>query len=181
MWRILSLLILSVFCALQLFSQENNYPINWEVIETQNFKVYHPKSWIKSLDGQVGTSLILVCPDVLDYNPFRENVSLYKQSLSSFPVEVNLSSYAELTKGELYSLYPDIAFLRTEKKLHNGREYYELNYTFSRENFQLKSLQYIWIIGNYAFSLTYMGDQKDYDKFFPAALQIMQSFEFKEQ
>ena len=133
------------------------------------------------MDGEAKSQLILVCPDVLDYNPFKENITLYAQNLSSFPVEFNLSTYAEMVKGELYSLYPDISILEAKKKVHNGREYYELLYTFSREVYKLKSYQYIWVIGDYAYSLAYMGDTEDYDKFYPAAFEIMQSFELKNE
>lgn len=181
-----NILFISVFIRLgfSLFQANaqvgNPYPENWQKIETQEFTVYHPVSWRKSMDGEANTRLILACPDVLDFNHFRENITLMIQDLSTLSYSMNLDTYAEISKAQLYSMIEEAAILSAAKKIQNDREYFEMVYTGKKEQFHLKWLQYYWVLNDKAYILSYTGDIKDYDKFYPTALEIMQSFEIVE-
>lgn len=175
--KISTILLLILLISMEsVYSQKEAIP-DWTKLSRGNYEIQYPKAaWQISESGDAGTQFILAAPDVLEGDKFRENINLIIQDLSKLPHELDLNMYAEISKNQIQSLIGNAQLLSAETKARDGRDYYEISYTGTQGEFRLKWLQYYWVHNQEAYVLTYTAEENDYDKFYPAAIKIMNSF-----
>ncbi|MEX2590372.1 MAG: hypothetical protein WD334_09205, partial [Chitinophagales bacterium] len=151
-------------------------PSHWKKLERMDYELHYPEAWQFSESGEVDTRFILLAPNVLENDSFRENINLVVQDLSEINHEFDLTMYAEISKSQILSMVKNVQLIKAQYNERNGQRYYEICYAGDKEEFELKWLQYYWVIEQEAFVLTYTADQSDFDKFSTAAFKIMDAF-----
>jgi hypothetical protein len=144
----------------------------WKTLETKEYLIKYPETWILNESGQAGTSFFIFGPAV-EGQPFKNNINLMIQDLSG--LDIDLAKFVEMSVEQIPQFFPAavISSSATEGAVHR------IVYTATYAEYKLKCKQYYWVKNEKAFVLTYTSDQKSYDESITLATEVMDSFKVK--
>ncbi len=139
-----------------------------------DYTLDYTSDWELNQSGQMGTSFILFSQLESDTDKFKENINLVIQDLTGY--NLNLDKYIDVTLGQIKSMIsnPKINFNQRIKGNNGG--FHKLVYSGNQGLFNLTFEQYIWVIKNRAFILTFTTEQEKFEKFKLKGEQILNSF-----
>ena len=168
MKRILILLILTINSVF-VFGQTE-----WKTISESNFKIEYPDNWELNKSGQMGTKFILFSKLSNSTDKFRKNVNLIIQDLTGSNIQ--LDKYVEISENQIKTLVTNGKIIESKRISDEGSEYHKMIYIGKQGVFDLKFIQYYWVLNNKAFVLTFTAEINEFDKFVQIGEKIMGSF-----
>lgn len=171
-------LILSLFICLLPQMEATSQTIqtgDWKKLTVEVCSVEHPADWTEDVSGDGGTTFFLYCP--LD-NPenFRGNINLLVQPLNGLGID--LQKFIEMTEEQIPTFLVDSQIIGKKTMKKSKREYCVLDYTGKLNGFDLHFLQYLWVIDEKAYTLTYTSHDLTNDVHLETAIKIMDSMKF---
>ena len=149
----------------------------WEHLKKEKFEIQYPANWELNEEGLMGTSLILLSPVLHKDDAFRENVNLLIQDLSSYPM--TLDEYAKFSTSQIETMIEDGVLISSEKIEGELNQYQKVHYTGKQGPYNLKFMQYYFLIENNAYVLTFTTEIDQYEKYEAIGMQILDSYKFK--
>jgi hypothetical protein len=168
------LLIILLFISFYLTSQAQNS--GWTPYYHRDFTIVYPSDWELDTSGQRNTALFLFTPLDDEKDAFRENINLLIQDLTQSPV--NLDQYIKITEGQISSM-GNMYLLKNERKKAGNRPFHHMVYTGDHAGLDLIFEQYIWVVNNEAFVLTFTCEERMRDRFKDAGQKVLNSFRLK--
>ena len=145
-------------------------------IGNQYYTLTIPKRWEVDKSGSLGPSFIALSAIENDEDKFRENVNLITQDLSG--TQVDLQYYAEYSEAQVKDYITDAQIIESKYVNHGSKEAYFIRYTGTQGIYKLKFTQYMWVLGEVAYILTFTSEQAKTDAFEPIGKAILDSFTF---
>ena len=146
----------------------------WKTISENNFKIEYPDNWELNKSGQMGTKFILFSKLSNSTDKFRENVNLIIQDLTGS--NITLDKYVEISENQIKTLVVNGRIIESKRISDKEFEYHKMIYTGKQGVFDLKFIQYYWVIDNKAFVLTFTAEINEFDNFVQIGEKIMNSF-----
>ena len=147
---------------------------NWKNLSTDAYKIDYPDNWEVNQSGLMGTEFYLFTALSGSDDKFRENINLMIHDLQVD--DISLDDYIELTQKQIKTLLTNSKLIESKRLKNNGVEFHMLVYTARQGMFDLKVMQYFWLIDGKEYILTYTAEVKEFDKFFPDVEKSMNSF-----
>lgn len=154
MRNFIQFLLLLCISTTPLFSQD--VEDEWLVLDTTLFSVSYPSSWRLDQSGQYGTTFTINSPRDADEDQFSENLNLTIQDLTGY--NLDFEAYIQISLEQIENMMENSVILRDETLFANGRQFHNLVYTSTQQDFLIQFDQYFWVIGNEAYLLTFSGE-----------------------
>ncbi len=148
-----------------------------EILDTEDFSINYPADWELDQSGQMGTSFMVFSPISEPTDDFRENVNLINQDITGY--NLDLDSYTELSISQIKQLIEGSEILVNERRKSGKYEYQETIYTGTQGIYNLKFMQYYWVINNKAFVLTFTCKEDTFEEYLSIGKTILGSFKIK--
>lgn len=149
--------------------------IEWKLLDGDGYKINYPSEWELNESGQMGTSFLLLSPLSNEEDDFRENVNLIKQNLTGY--NLDLDQFIELSEGQIKTMVTDGKILSNKRKKNDLGDYQELIYTGKQGVYELKFQQYVYMVENTVYILTFTGKVGEFDQYQKTGEAILNSFE----
>jgi hypothetical protein len=172
-----TLLLLSCLFAMQAQNGNSEVEATLKTFEKDGYFIQYPAEWEMNETGMMGTSFIIMSKQASDSDMFRENVNLLIQDLTG--MGITLDQFVEISTEQVKTVVEKGNLLESER-LHKGAlEYHKMVYTAESGDFELKFLQYYFILNDKAFILTFTAETTTYEAYKSAGERVLNSFRFK--
>ena len=142
-----------------------------KTLDTDEYSVQYPANWELNTTGQSGTAFIILSPQDGPGDTFKENVNLIIQD----DPQMDLEEFAQFSMTQIIS-----AGAKVEESEQGGEPLRQkVIFTMSQSGYELKLMQYYWVINGKAFVLTFTCLKDQEEKYWEAGQQIMDSFKIK--
>jgi hypothetical protein len=145
----------------------------WIKLNQNNYQLFYPENWNYDSSNK-SVAFFLKSKLVSDTDSFSENVNLIVQDISNY--DLNLDSYAELSKKQINSMMAHSVILSGEKIKASGGTYYRIIFTAEQEGLKLKFIQHYYIKQKKAYVLTFTSLESTFDQYATVAQRILSSF-----
>lgn len=108
---------------------------------------------------------------------FTDNVNLLVQDLNG--LDLDLDKFMKLSIDQIDSFIDESELLLNERKNKDGLSYQKIIYNGKLDKFNFKFLQYIWVIKDKSYLLTFTCEQAEFEKHKDVAEKILNSFKLK--
>ncbi|TVR78591.1 MAG: hypothetical protein EA412_08265 [Chitinophagaceae bacterium] len=153
-------------------------PENWKVLNKANFTIHYPDTFELDKSGHMGSSFMLLSNQTSEHDFFRENINLIIQDLKGY--NINLDQYVEISEGQINTMITDGNIIESERvKGNNNRELHKIIHTGKQGLFDLKWLQYYWVVNEKAYVLTLTTEINQFDNYLTVGEKIMNTFKIK--
>lgn len=153
---------------------------DWKSYSNNNTTIQYPKSWLLDESGRMGTSFFLFSPVVNDQDLFKENMNLLIIDLTQYGLaDMALKEYVDLSIAQLPNIIDDYTFKSSTESSKNGRSYYQVQYTGSQMNYELRWMQQIWLVNSKAYVLSFTAENDQFYNYKGTAQKIFDSFKIK--
>ncbi len=146
----------------------------WKTLLEHSFKIEYPDNWELNKLGLMGTKFILFSKVSNSSDTFRENVNLITQDLAG--LNIKLDQYVKISENQVKTLVTNGKIIESKRISDKGIEYHKMIYTGKQGAFNLKFIQYFWVIDNKAFVLTFTAEVDEFDNYVQVGNKIMDSF-----
>ncbi len=146
----------------------------WKSLKDKNFSISYPLTWELNQSGLMGTKFIILSPLSTPSDKFRENINLIIQDLKVS--NMSLDTFVETSENHVKTFITDGEILESNRISDKNSEFHKLVYSGKQGNFNLKFIQYFWIINNKAYVLTYTAETNEYDTFLPLVKNMIGNF-----
>ncbi len=164
------LLTIALFVNSQVYAQELD-----KSHTTDNFSIQYPEGWTVDTSGQMNTSFLLFSP-LTENDTFSENVNLLIQDLQG--QNMTMQGYVELSENQIKTMVPNSKISESRAVKSQKPPYYIIVWSGKVANQNLKFKQYIYLINDKAYILTFTASIKDFDKYSAIGTKILDSFKF---
>lgn len=178
--KIIIFAVISVVIAssIVLFSQFKSNQINLLSYENSNYgvKIQYPESWVRQdLQNVLTKELVtFLSPEQTDTDKFQEKLTISVEDVPSTLDESKNSFIQEIRKN-----VPNVKILNADETTLANKRANQLVFTGKDGERNFKNLQ-VWTLSNdKAYIITYTATIEDYDKFLPAAKQMIKSFKIE--
>ncbi len=150
----------------------------WKELQSTKYGIKHPTNW----QGESYENATLE----FSINSELENEDdIYAEfvSLAALPLpglNKSLDSYVSEIVKDIPFAYKKAIITKNEKTVKAGKACYVIEYAGVFSEFPLAYLQYIWLENDVCYTLSYTAQQGSYEKYKGKAVQIMDSFTFKQ-
>lgn len=162
----------------QLNAQEDNSNASLRelyFIEQPNYSFAYPANWEENLDKTLGVEFIVLSPLSSATDKFRENINLVIQDLSNY--NLDLDKYTELSLGQIKNIVTNSVLIESKRiSKIDSEQYQRVIYTGEQGIFNLKFVQYYFVVDKKAYVLTFTSEQLEFDKYKEGAEETMNSF-----
>lgn len=142
--------------------------------EDAGFSIQFPYKW-EVRQGIMGNDMVAMAPTLDLEDLFRENANIIFAKLD---VEISKDQYYSYNMNSLAQLLTDFDLEENEDVNLDGEVVKRIVFTHTMGIVNAKVLQYLVLVGNKAFVLTFTADPLDFDRFRPSFEEIAQSFKF---
>ncbi|WGK70014.1 PsbP-related protein [Candidatus Haliotispira prima] len=153
---------------------EAGTPDSWESFMENNYSISYPGDWGVDQSGQMGTSFILLSPLSSGEDRFTENVNLIIQDLTGR--NLDLDGYVELSEGQIKTVATDGNIIESTRMTTETLDYHKLIYAGQQSAFNLKFVQYYWLVQDQAYVLTFTCEEDQFDDYQATGEKILNSF-----
>lgn len=161
-------LLLFVICISNVFSQSKE---DWKTFKNETYSIQYPEKWILDTSKQ-GIEFFLTKEKIS--NKMISNVNLLIQNLAG--QNIDLEKYIEITEGQVTTYIPEGKMITNQKRTKGNHESYELVYSGNMQGNQVVIKQYIWLVKEKAYVLTFTAKQKKFEADNILATQILNTF-----
>lgn len=144
-----------------------------KTLDTDEFSVEYPAHWEMDNSGRSGTSFIVLSPADGQGDTFRENVNLIIDDMGADAM--SLEDFAELSMTQLMAAGAEV--VEREQSGDPVRE--KLVFNMVQGTYNLRLIQYYWIINNKAFILTLTCMKDENEQYWEAGKRIIDSLKIK--
>ncbi len=149
---------------------------DWKTEIHDKYEIKYPGDWTFNDEGQMGTLFILLSPQSNATDLFQENINLIIQDLTGH--NLDLDQYVEISEQQVKTILS--ADIESSERLEGDHgEYHRLVYAGKQGVYDLKFIQYFWVIRNEAFVLTFTAERDQFDANQALGLAILNSFVIK--
>ena len=92
---------------------------------------------------------------------------------------ITLDKFVEISIQQIKRYITEAKIIENKRIHGKNADYHKIIYTGKHGKLLLKYMQYIWVIDNKAYILTFTAEEKSFDKFFETAKRIMASFKIE--
>jgi serine/threonine-protein kinase len=135
------------------------------------FTLEYPSDWIKE------ESLSFVSPRLSVSDEAPESIAVTTEPNIS---NLTLQEYSDSSLSILESQFPNFTLIESSNSTLSGYPSYQILYTYTFEDVDLKNLQIWTIADDMVYVLTYGGTTKEFDNSFPVIQNMVDSFEITE-
>ena len=161
-------------CLTLLVSGQNNN----QLLNTPIYSIEAPKGWTVDTTKSLGAELFLFSPLENSNDKFRDNINLIIQNIAVYGL--SLDEYVKISEQQIQSeMVKDGVLLSSERMHKNGRDFQKMIYTMTQGTFQLKILQYAYIVNGNAYVLTFTAETSVFDNYSNIVSETMNSFTIK--
>lgn len=157
--------------------EQADVPADWKTASRSEFSIQFPDSLELDTTGQMGTSLILFSKTTSADDPFRENVNVMIQNLAGQKIDLN--KYVEISEGQIKTMITNGALNESKRVKEGDSEYHRIVYSGKQGEYDLKWLQYYWVVKDKAFVVTLTCEKNQYDRFVGVGEKVLKSFRVK--
>lgn len=165
-----------MLCTVTVFAQDDQDEHN--ILTRGNYSIEYPADWEVDTAGTSGTQFILFAPADEDDDAFSENVNMMIQD-GPIVGKMTLEDISRNTIEDMKRYFTDVKLLRNDVKTTTGREHLEMVYTANRNGMDLKFEQYVWVVGDKFYVLTFSSEKGMYNIYKETAQRILNSFKIK--
>lgn len=141
-----------------------------------NFTVGFPEKW-EVVEGVMGRDLIAMAPSEDPEDLFLENANIIYAKLDA---PIKQEEYYRYNLQSLQQLLIDYDLEESSDVKLQGREAKRIIFTHTMGVVNAKVLQYLLLIGDQAYVLTFTADPLDFDEFRPRFERIANTFQVKD-
>jgi serine/threonine-protein kinase len=135
------------------------------------FTLEYPSDWIKE------ESLSFISPRLSISDEAPESIAVTTEPNIS---NLTLQEYSDSSLSILESQFPNFTLIESSNSTLSGYPAYQILYTYTFEDVDLKNLQIWTIADDMVYVLTYGGTTKEFDNSFPVIQNMVDSFEITE-
>ncbi len=146
----------------------------WKSITTENYTIEYPGDWELNSSGLLGTKFILFSKLSDSTDRFRENVNLIIQDLTGS--NISLDKYVDISENQIRTLINNSRIDESVRIFDKNSEYQKMIYTGKQGAFDLKFIQYLWLLDNKAFVLTFTAEIDEFENIVRIGKKILDSF-----
>jgi hypothetical protein len=117
---------------------------------------------------------MIFSPQESEQDNFRENINLLIQDFTG--QNVTLDTYIQNTENQIKTMLPNSTLIENKRNKNENGEYQKLVYSGDQENFHLTFEQYVWVINEKAYLITFTSEQNKYADFKVIGEKIMNTF-----
>ena len=156
-------------------SKEKNESINpWTTFAKSGISIDFPEKWMVEESKKPKLLLVAFPEGEKGKSGFNDNLNIVIQYDSSG--KLTLANWAEmLDQGN--SKHDNYKLIKSEEKKLGNLEVHELIYNITRQNFDLRYIQYLIIKDKKVYNLTFTAKQSTYDANLSDVKRIFDSFE----
>jgi len=153
--------------------------IAWKTLTVDNFEIDCPDNWVVDTSHQLGSSFFLFSQLTDKNDQFKENINLITQDLAGY--NVTLDQYAEATENQVKNLITDGKIISSEKQKKGEEDFHKIIYTGKQGIYDLKFLQYFWLLDSKAYVLTLTCEIEAFENYLATGERILDSFKIIKQ
>ncbi len=173
------LLLISIIACGQITtknSEAKNTETNeeWKTFDQSKYSIKYPSSWELNQSSETGANFMLFSPQESEQDNFKENINLLIQDFTG--QNVTLDTYIQNTEDQIKTMLPNSTLIENKRNKNKNGEYQKLVYSGDQESFHLTFVQYVWIINEKAYLITFTSEQNKYADFKAIGEKIMDSF-----
>jgi len=127
------------------------------VFTKANFSIHYPATWKLDTSGKMGTSFALFSPSESEQDKFSENVNLISQDLKGHDLDLN--KYVEISEGQIKTMISNSNVVESKRIKKGSSEFHKMIYTGDQGAFHLQFEQYVWVMNDRAYILTFTMEQ----------------------
>lgn len=151
---------------------------NWEVFKSDNYSISYPSNWeVKGSTGFV--EFFITSPLDCENDKFSENINLMIQDLSAF--EMSMDEFVEVSEKQVKSLLTNGEILVSKRNDDFDLEFHIMVYSGTQGQFELTTKQYLWLLAEKAYILTFSCETDQVKIYNSVSKQIMDSFKISSE
>ncbi|WGK70015.1 hypothetical protein P0082_03915 [Candidatus Haliotispira prima] len=155
---------------------QTRIPDSWKSFTENNYSISYPEDWELNNSGLMGTNFILLSPISSGQDRLRENVNLLIEDLTG--LNLDLDEYAEISEGQIKTMITDAKIIESKIITTKNLDYHRIIYTGKQGFFNLEFEQYVWVLEDKAYILTFTCEESQFDNYQALGEQILNSFSF---
>lgn len=150
----------------------------WKSLDSPKYGAKHPSTW--QAESYENATL-----EFSINSPLEDEDDIYSEfvSLAALPLpglNKTLDAHVSEFVRDIPFTYKKAIITKNEKTTKAGKACYVLEYAGVINEFPVAYLQYIWLENDVCFTLSYTAQQGSYERYKEKAVQIMDSFTFKQ-
>lgn len=174
----IGILIILISCGQKNQSTEIvEIPKDWKLLENSNFSIQYPDSFELNTSGEMGLTFILLSRQTSHLDLFRENINLIIQDLTN--QNINLDKFVEISEEQIKTMINNSTIVENKRIKTADSEFHKKIFTGNQGQFNLKFVQYYWIVNQKAYVLTLTCEQNQFDNYIEIGERIMNNFKIK--
>ncbi len=146
----------------------------WKSLVEHNYSIHYPDNWELDQSGHMGMSFILLSPLSSDQDLFRENINLMIQDLSGH--NLDLDAYTALSEGQIKTMFVHGNLIESKRLKTETLDYHKVMYTGKQGIYNLKFVQYYWVVDDTAYILTFTCEESTFSEYLENGEKILNSF-----
>lgn len=149
----------------------------WRVLDRSIYSIQYPTSWALSEKAELGTVFLLATPAENKEDKFKENINLMVQDLKG--MDITLDKYTKISEEQVEKLVTNSKMIESKRIGSGTKQYHRLVYIGDQGAFRFKYVQHYWVISEKAYVLTFVSEEKSYDKYKNVGEKILSTFLLK--
>lgn len=158
----------------QFASCQSNKKSNIKEINKNGYTISYPSDLKLDESGKLGSEFLLYIEKADSTDNFTHNINLIIQNLESLNLDLN--KFVEITENQIKA---NGNLISSERIKTDNSEFQKLIYSAQLNNFDLKFIQYDFVVNNKAYILTFTAKENEFDKYSSEMEKIMKTFEIK--
>jgi hypothetical protein len=173
--------ILPILFSLTLFTSPSVQPTDpksdWKTLLAEGHSIQHPAAWTEDVSGNIGSTFFLYSPLTDEEDTFSENINLMVQPLQG--LGMTLEKFVQTTEDQVGVFMTESKIIHKDYSKKSKKECCVLEYAGLMNGFELHFLQYLWVIDEKAYILTFTAEGKNFEKYRLTATEILDSMKLK--
>jgi len=150
------------------FSQSKE---DWKILKKDTYSIQYPEKWVLDT-SKPGAEFFLTEKKIT--NKMVSSVNLIIQNLAG--KNISLEKYIEITEGQVKTYIPEAKMITSRKRTQGNHESHELMYSGNMGGNQAIIKQYIWVVNEKAYVITFTAKQKEFEDDSVLGTQILDTF-----
>ncbi|GGG50943.1 hypothetical protein [Bizionia arctica] len=169
----IKLLLISLII-FQFASCQSNKKSNIKEINKNGYIISYPSNLKSDESGKHGSEFLLFTEKTDSTDNFSENINLIIQNLETLNLDLN--KFVEITENQIKA---NGNLISSERIKNNTSEFQKIIYSVPLNNFDLKFIQYDFVVNNKAYILTFTAKENEFDTYSFEMEKIMKTFKIE--
>lgn len=142
-----------------------------------DYTIELPKNWSLDESGTMGTHFTCLSQVTSESDDFRENLNVVSENLKGADISIN--EYTDISLGNISKVLTDFNLISKKKTIIGEKSAYVIKYQGTSGVYHLVFEQYLIIHNDWAYIITYTGEENEFSRFHPIASKAAESFRLK--